>query len=113
MVNINDFFKDACTVKRSTGTTNDQGVETFSDVLACACTLQIGNSGDSAYRGSNWKFGSVVIMPYTTTAFQVNDVVTITTATGRVISGTIENYDSYDWSGIQGTVIWLKQATDE
>lgn len=113
MVNLNSFFKDTCVVKRSKGTVDSLGNEEFNTVLSSACTLQVSDSGGAIFKQTNWRFGSAVIMPYTDTELLVNDLVEVTISSGRVISSTIENFNSYDWINIKGTVIWLKQGRDE
>ncbi|NCU31248.1 hypothetical protein EOM57_05715 [Candidatus Saccharibacteria bacterium] len=113
MVDLNSFFKDSCVIKRSKGTVNSLGNEEFDDVYTSVCTLQVKDSGGAIFRDANWRFGSAVIMPYTTTDFKINDLVEVETFSGRSVSSTIENFNSYNWMGIQGTVIWLKQGKDE
>ena len=113
MVDLNSFFKDSCVIKRSNGTVDSLGNEEFDDVYTSVCTLQVKDSGGAIFRDANWRFGSAVIMPYTDTELLINDLVEVTTSSGRVISSTIENFNSYDWINIKGTVIWLKQGRDE
>ena len=113
MVDLNSFFKDSCVIKRSTGTVDSLGNEEFDDVYTSVCTLQVKDSGGAVLRDANWRFSSAVIMPYTTTNLQINDIVEIVTLSGRTVSSTIESFNSYNWMGIQGTVIWLKQGKDE
>lgn len=113
MVDLDSFYKDSCVIKRTKGTVDAQGNEEFDSVLSCPCSLQIGNTGGSVFKESVWRFGSLVIMPYTEVSLRVNDSITITSSSGRVVSSTVENYDSFDWSGLQGTVVWLKQGEDE
>ena len=113
MAIIDDFFKDTCVIKRSKGTTDSNGQELFDSVLSSVCTLQIGGTGETSFKATNYKFGSTVIMPYTTVLLATNDTIVITTSTGRVVSSTIENYDSFNWLKLSGTVIWLKQSENE
>ena len=108
-----DFFKDSCVVKRATGTVDVNGTEIFSTIYSGVCVLQIGGSGDTSLDGISYKSGSIVALPYTDTTFAINDVVTVTTLEGRIFTGTIENYQSISWEGIEGTTIWLKKGNDE
>lgn len=110
---IVDFFKDSCVVERATGTVDVNGTEIFSTVYSGMCVLQIGGSGDTSLDGISYKSSSIVALPYVTTTFAVNDVVTVTTLEGRVLSGTLENYQAVKWEGIEGTTIWLKKGSDE
>jgi len=109
---MTDLYKDTCVIQRSKGTVTVAGVEEFDTLLSCSCTLQIGSSGDTALKNKSYKSGSIVIMAYTEVLLQTNDMVTVTTDTGRIIKGTIKNYDSVNWEGIQGTTIWLKDGEE-
>lgn len=104
---------DSCVIKRATGSVDGQGLEVFSTVYSGVCVLQIGATGETSLDGISYKSGSIVALPYTDIAFATNDVVTVTTLEGRVFTGTIENYQSISWEGIEGTTIWLKKGNDE
>ena len=104
---------DSCVIKRATGTVDGDGLEIFSTIYSGVCVLQIGSTGETSLDGISYKSGSIVALPYTDIIFAVNDVVTVTTLEGRIFTGTIGNYQSISWEGIEGTTIWLKKGSDE
>lgn len=109
-IEMEDLYKDACVIKRAKGTVTN-GVEDFDTILQSKCSLQVSSSGDTSL-GKAFYLNTQIIMPFTTVLIETNDLIIVTTCTGRTITGTIENYNSYSWEGISGTVIWIKKGNE-
>lgn len=105
------FYPDTCVIKRSTGTVNPStGEEIFTSLYSGKCGFNLNNSGDTRLQGLEYKSAPKVIIPAYNVLLEVNDTIIVTCWSGRIIEGTVENYDACNHPGMQGTTIYLKQA---
>lgn len=107
-LSFDELYKDSCVIRRSKNTVTD-GVEDFDTIMSSKCSLQVGSTGDSSLYKA-YQTSSLIIMPFTAILLKINDKLEITTHTGRVIVGTIENYESHSIEDISGTMIWFKEG---
>lgn len=113
MIQVTDdiFYPDTCVIKRSTGTVNPStGEEVLTEIYSGKCGFNLNSTGDTTLQGLEYKSAPKVIIPDYETLLKVNDTIIVTCWSGRIVSGTIENYDACNYPGMQGSTIWLKQA---
>lgn len=98
-----NFYPDSCTIDRYTSVT------AFTQVYSGSCSLQRPNSG-SAYLAGGFQYQSspTLMLPLADVNLAVNDKVTVTVANGRVLTGTIEDFESVADQDLLGTTVWLK-----
>lgn len=111
MVSDEIFYPDTCVISRCDGSVNaSTGDEVSTEIYSGKCGFNLNSSGDTRLMGMEYKSAPKVIIPDYDVLFKVNDAVTVTCWSGRVIEGSIENYDACKYPGMEGTTIWLKQA---
>jgi hypothetical protein len=104
------FYPHTCVVYRSGGYTDDAGNEIFTGLYYGDCAYEVNTNGSTRLQGLTFKADSFLLLPCTDVLFQINDMVVIETENGRTISATIEQFETVDVDGIEGTTAWLKQA---
>lgn len=104
------FFPHVCAIYRSEGQVNEVGDEIFTAKYYGDCSYELGASGNTRYAGMTFQADAVLLIPSTDILFQINDHVAIETENGRLLKATIEQFETVNEDGIQGTTIWLKNA---
>lgn len=107
------FFPHTCVVYRSAGTDISTGEETFSGVSYGPCSYDNNPSGSTAFTGKSFQSTPTVLIPDTSILFAINDRLLITVENGRIIEGTVKQFETIPERGIEGTTLWIKGAQDE
>lgn len=105
------FYPDTCEVERDSGEF-ENGRPLIEAVYSGKCGYQSYNNGYNA-SGIAIQSSPIVILPISDVRFQKNDSVRITTEKGRVVVGTVEDYEDNSIGDCSGTTLWLKGANDE
>lgn len=105
----NFFFPHTCTVKRTTGETDESFAEIFEEIYVGECGYQPTNN---AYNASGVAIlnSPNVILPLNEAIFRADDLVVITVEKGRVIEAQIESFEDVDDSDVGGTTLWLRMG---
>lgn len=107
------FYPHQCVIYRSAGVDASTGDESFSGLYVGVCAYEVNASGSSSFRGMSYQATPAVMIPSADILFAVNDLVVCTTENGRVISGTVLNFEPCPERGMEGTTLWLKNASDD
>lgn len=108
------FYPDTCVISRFDGSINaSTGDEIPTSVYSGICGFNLNHTGDTALNGLEYISAPKIIIPTYDVLFKVNDTVIVTCWSGRIIKGTLKNYDPCNYPGMTGATIWLKQGQDE
>lgn len=104
------FYPHSCVITRET-TFDESGELDYDEVYEGECCLQYPNSGNAYLAGnSQYQSSPSLMLPITDTLFAINDKVEVTVANGRVLVGSIEDFETIEEDDLEGTVLWLKKT---
>lgn len=108
-------YPDSCIISRTSGTTDINGDEVFSELYNGPCEIQYGGSGGTSLHASNYQSETILFIPINSVLFKINDKVVVIGINGRDSEFTIKQFESLkDISPeLNDTCIWLKGGTDE
>ena len=104
------FYPHVCAIYRSEGLTDKYGNEVFTGLYYGDCAYEVNTNGSTRLQGLTFQADSFLLIPSTDVLFKTNDMVMIETENGRMISATVEQFETVTETGIEGTTLWLKQA---
>lgn len=104
------FYPHVCAIYRSGGLTDEYGNEVFTGLYYGDCAYEVNTNGSTRLQGLTFQADSFLLIPSTDVLFKTNDMVMIETENGRMISATVEQFETVTETGIEGTTLWLKQA---
>ncbi len=104
------FYPHVCAIYRSEGLTDEYGNEVFTGLYYGDCAYEVNTNGSTRLQGLTFQADSFLLIPSTDVLFKTNDMVMIETENGRMISATVEQFETVTETGIEGTTLWLKQA---
>lgn len=112
MTEMEFFYPHTCTIKRSSGEADDNGIEIMTTLYSGIGGLQIGTNGDETLQGGIYQKVPTLIIPITSVAFLTGDYVSVTVPECREESYTVRSVKIEVGDGVDGTTLWLKKGTE-
>ena len=110
MIVDNYDYPDTCIISRTTGETNDNGDETFSQIFAGVCEIQYGGSTNRQGGGGVAQSSPMLFIPVSSLQLELNDKVEVSSINNRKSRYTIGQFEcSLEFDD---TCIWLKGGVD-